>query len=461
MNERLFDAFEVCLAAIKTGADLSACLALFPDLADDLRPLLEASRATRELSKIPQPTADGENRSRARFLTTAASLNKKTKSKFSWVVLRRAALVALVILVAFGVSWNGLLVASAKSLPGDVLYPVKRVSERVNLRLVPTREEKHPYESDFNHRRAEELELLLTLGRMEYVSYEGTVNEITSDRWVVGGFSVFITPETIFIGEPKLGQFVEVEGQTQPGGWVNAQEIHLRYFQLAGKVEQIEQGFWKISGTQLELARNVQLDPGLRIHDQALVLVQSNDDGTLIALAIMGVPDDVIFNNQGTEIIVEGQVDTISELGWMIAGKLIRVASPTLIAANISVGDSVRVHAIANLDGSLSATRIVLLPANQTESYDQPKQRYLDPSTELFNNKSGGNIDIEQEGSSQDQFEQADDPNSSSGELNDDSPEDDGHEEFDGHEDDDHEEHGDNEADDHESSNHDGEESVD
>lgn len=465
MNERLFDAIEVCLAAINTGVDHNACLALFPDLADDLRPILEASLAAREISRIPHPPAMVENRSRARFLTAAELLNTNPNPKFSWAALRRAALVALVVLVVFAISWNGLLVASAKSLPGDVLYPVKRVSERVNLRLVPNIEEKHQYEADFNHRRAEELELLLTLGRMEHVSYEGTVTEISSEHWVVGGFSVFVTADTVFVGEPTIGEFVEVEGQTQPGGWVKAQEIHLRYFQYAGEVEQIEQDFWIISGTRLDLSPSVQLDPGLHIRDRALVLVQSNDDGTLIALAVIGIPEAIHLNDQGTGIIVEGRVERISDTDWVVAGKAIRIDPPTLIAANISVGDSVRVHAIASLGGSLSATRIELLPADQSGPYDQPKQKFLDSGAELFNNKNGGSFYKKQEGSYQDQFEQGDSQDDSIDDQDDDSSgldysDDDGDHEQDGddeqdddHDEDEDKEHGDNGADDHDSSN--------
>jgi hypothetical protein len=388
MDERLFDAVEVCLAALRTGVELDACLALYPDLANELRPILAASLAARQLGHIPLPSPSTENRSRARFLSAAAAIDIQSKPKFSWAALRRAALVALVVLVAFAVSWNGLLVASAKSLPGDVLYPVKRVSERVNLRLMPNMEEKHQYESDFNLRRAEEVKLLLDLGRVEHVSYEGTVTEITPDRWVVGGFSVFISADTIFVGSPKIGQFVEVEGQSQPGGWVNAQEIHLRYFQYAGEVEQIEQDFWTISGTQLDLSPNVQLDPGLHVHDQALALVQSNDDGKLTALAITGVPDDIQFSSQDMEIILEGWVENISDANWLVAGRNVRIDPQTLIAANVVVGDMVRVYALANWDGSLTANRIELLLKSQSAPLIQPEQKYQDPGLDLFSDKS-------------------------------------------------------------------------
>ena len=408
MNERLFDAVEICLAALRTGVDMDACLALYPDLSNELRPILEASRAARQLGNIQTPPASIENRSRARFLTIAAALGSKPKPRFRWTSLRRMALVTLIILVAFAVSWNGLLVASAQSLPGDVLYPVKRVSERVNLRLMPNLEEKHQYESDFNLRRAEEVKLLLDLGRVEHVSYEGTVTEITPDRWVVGGFTVFVSADTVYVGAPKVGQFVEIEGQSQPGGWVKAQEIHLRYFQYVGEVEQIAQDVWSISGTQFDLSPNTQIDPGLNVHDQAFVLVQSNDDGKLTALAIMGVPAGIQFNNQGTEMLLEGTVESVSDSSWVVAGRDLGIDAQTVIAANISVGSMVRIFAVSNWDGSLTATKIELLLTSQSLPFVQPTQKFQDPGAQLFNDKSGEH-NLGDQGTTIDQAESSDD----------------------------------------------------
>jgi len=37
MSTRLFDAFEVCLAAMATGVDLESCLSLYPSLHEELR----------------------------------------------------------------------------------------------------------------------------------------------------------------------------------------------------------------------------------------------------------------------------------------------------------------------------------------------------------------------------------------------------------------------------------------
>ena len=50
MNERLYEALEVCLNALETGADIEAVLNLYPQFADELRPILETSIQARSLA---------------------------------------------------------------------------------------------------------------------------------------------------------------------------------------------------------------------------------------------------------------------------------------------------------------------------------------------------------------------------------------------------------------------------
>jgi hypothetical protein len=57
MNEKLYEALEVCLNALETGADIEAVLNLYPQLADELRPLLEASVQARSLALPAVPEA--------------------------------------------------------------------------------------------------------------------------------------------------------------------------------------------------------------------------------------------------------------------------------------------------------------------------------------------------------------------------------------------------------------------
>ena len=80
MSERLETAFEVCLQALATGASLEACLSLYPDLADELRPGLQAAAALSRRSPV-QPAPAAQARSRNRVLAQAAAPGPRTAGR--------------------------------------------------------------------------------------------------------------------------------------------------------------------------------------------------------------------------------------------------------------------------------------------------------------------------------------------------------------------------------------------
>ena len=100
MDEQLYDAFEVCLAARHTGVDLESCLALYPDVALELRAALEGARYAQILACSDVPTVS-LNRSRARFRLRIAQLDSRRLMFISWGVLPRLALVVLLVIMVF------------------------------------------------------------------------------------------------------------------------------------------------------------------------------------------------------------------------------------------------------------------------------------------------------------------------------------------------------------------------
>ena len=120
MSEHLHDAFEVCLSALATGAKLDACLALYPDLSEELRPLLVTAQRARQAGNREVPVA-AVNRSRAKLIARAGELRPQPKPLFNFLSFPRLALITLAVVLVFFLSINGLIVVSAKSLPGDTL----------------------------------------------------------------------------------------------------------------------------------------------------------------------------------------------------------------------------------------------------------------------------------------------------------------------------------------------------
>ncbi|HEY3312954.1 MAG TPA: DUF5667 domain-containing protein [Anaerolineales bacterium] len=232
----LFDALETCLKALEQGAELDACLALFPSLADELRPLLTAAVQARSgaVTAVPEAVV---RRGKARVLQAAAEMREQSSRKAVFPLFRqrsapgggrfiRLALASLAVLVFVLTGGTGLVNASDKAIPGDRLYPVKRSWEGVRLFLVTDPAAKARLEGEFDHERMQEIETLYTENRVAQVDFQGVVQSQTDGVWVIGGLNIAVSPETRLKGEILPGATVRVMGETEDGR-IKAGEIDL------------------------------------------------------------------------------------------------------------------------------------------------------------------------------------------------------------------------------------------
>ncbi|HBX70877.1 MAG TPA: hypothetical protein DEH25_16235 [Chloroflexi bacterium] len=100
---------------------------------------------------------------------------------------------------------------------------------------------------------------------------------------------VIVAPETVIIGEINIGNLVEVEGVTEPEGWLRASEIHLREYEILGVVEALSNPVWVVSGLEVQISPETQIDPKIQIGSQVKVLLHANDDGSRYAVWILFV----------------------------------------------------------------------------------------------------------------------------------------------------------------------------
>ena len=228
--DNLYDVFEVCLIEIENGAELEAVLLRYPDLADELRPILEASVNARSMS-VPEPSAEVIRRNRAIVLQQASQMREagaQTKPTFNWIApLRRVASALVMILVIFA-SGTSLVGAASTSVPGDNLYGVKRSWEAMQLFFTFNARTREALEVEHENERLDELKELFASGRSAEVSFSGLVINQSRDEWLVSGIPVGISSETEMPGNAvPLDSPVRVEGVTQADGSVLAQRIDL------------------------------------------------------------------------------------------------------------------------------------------------------------------------------------------------------------------------------------------
>ena len=224
----LNEALDVCLQEIELGADIETSLLRYPDIADELRPILETSIHAKGLA-VSVPSSDMLQRNRAKLLQRAAELREtqlKSRSTPSWFNSLRRAAIALAVLVIVFLSGTGLVRASSTTLPGDNLYTVKRTCEDLVMLFTFDSQRRNSLEVEYETERLSELQELIAIGRSVEVDFVGIVTQQNGNEWLVAEVPVRITSQTeLHDGAVSVGDAVRVFGITQSDKSVLAERI--------------------------------------------------------------------------------------------------------------------------------------------------------------------------------------------------------------------------------------------
>jgi len=186
MSEDLQSSLDRCLDLLREGRSVEQCLLLFPEVATDLEPLL---RVAADLQRTPKPEPRPEA-VRTALLQAGAALpggaGRRSHTPGArlpgrwWPPGRKtvrgwAAAAAAILVLTVGVG-----TASARSVPGDLLYPLKLATERVTFALTTGPERKAELRLSFADRRLGELvRTAQDDGRIDPVLLGRLLNEAT------------------------------------------------------------------------------------------------------------------------------------------------------------------------------------------------------------------------------------------------------------------------------------------
>ena len=155
------------------GETVEGCLERYPEHAAELEPYLQmAAKVAQSYAFAPSSTAKEQGRQRLRAEQRALQQEgrEKYRGRLGWRWWKPARLprwatgLAAVILVIL-VGTSGTVIASANTLPGDVLYPVKRGVEQIQLALPLPSDTKARLNLAYAERRAEEMAALTKEGK--------------------------------------------------------------------------------------------------------------------------------------------------------------------------------------------------------------------------------------------------------------------------------------------------------
>jgi hypothetical protein len=296
---------EESLQLISQGASLEESLEKIarqrPGSEVELRPLLEAAVWLQEL-RAPTVPASVQARSRTKMINKAISAQTGWRHSFPYRLLNFAALVGTVLLVLVLTT----SLASARALPGDTLYPVKRAVEDTRLWMAPNEASRLEIEDDLNKNRQEEANELLQMGRTSQVEFSGFLTRSPDQYWEVDGIQLVLTPQMEAAMASLEGAYVEVEGISQ-AKQIQVYEIEVKPFQIKGAIQSIQGSQWQIEG--INILVNPQVQNGFIYKTGQVVTIKATrlKDGTLSALQIAGQGSSTTSQSTATIEKEDGQ----------------------------------------------------------------------------------------------------------------------------------------------------------
>ena len=408
MKNNQIDLFEKCIELLEAGVPIDQCIKQYPQLTSEMKSMLENANNLLQFND-EQVETELMEQSRARIIHEANLLRSQPVSRNSGVskvkdfihqfysaipslIPLTRKLVFIIAITGFLILFSsGLVIASAKSLPGDSLYPVKRAVEDISIHIVPSHVTRIEYEDNYSHQRIVEVQRLLELDRIQAVAFEGILEAMDGNSWMVSGIQVNLSSKSqIISGLPdvqsiEIGSVIEVEGQTTTQGSVLASEIHIREYKYIGTVEKMDSNYWLISGNQVFLTKGSQIDPGILQGDDVTLLIRSEDDG-LYALAILhdirptpmpyqtgkigSSSEDTSETEDNSVHQLTGMLDNITAKYWVVNGEIVFIAIADEVPENIQIGDEISVDYRIETNGSYTAISInIIAHQEETEEY--------------------------------------------------------------------------------------------
>jgi len=384
VNEDIENVLDKCISEMESGVPLEACIARYPSLAAQLEPLLRLVLEIRSLGQEPAPAPLNLRAGRQRVLREAARLRvsqqekERTRQVPWWLnlqtLLRRsaaAAVVASVLLVT--ILGAGTVAISANSLPGDTLYPVKRIGEEVQLLLTLDHESKALLVERLDARRREEALAISSSQRVAELSFRGQVESVQGELWNIGGVPIRTSDETRVGDDVQVGTFVRVEVRSLSDGTLLAESISQepqgKPVQATASVTPEETA----APTDLAtLSPTATASPTVRAPVQS-VPTSSPSPTPTATLTATPSPTPTVTSTpippRQVKVTFTGRIEQIGADTWIIDGRVVKVPASTSFDEGegpAAIGAIARVVAIRDEDGDLVAVSIAIEPPPHT-----------------------------------------------------------------------------------------------
>jgi hypothetical protein len=228
-----------CVSRLRRGDTPESCLVDYPAYAAELAPDLALTADLLQLSPL-EPSPDSVSQGYEKMMAALdgqeawsplAALPIFAKRLFSPLRRQQQGLAlsllrtVTIVVVLLAVAGSFVVTAAADSLPGDMLYPVKRSWENTRLVLTVDESSRQKLQREFDRRRRSEVEAVIDLRKPVIVEFKGTVESSSEALWLVDGLALVITAGTKIEEPIVLGQKVAVRAQAREDGSLDALKI--------------------------------------------------------------------------------------------------------------------------------------------------------------------------------------------------------------------------------------------
>jgi hypothetical protein len=128
--------------------------------------------------------------------------------------------------------------------------------------------------------------------------------------------------------------------------------------EFVGTVETITSEAWVIGGWTVAITSQTEIQGNIEVGDLIKVEAYSSEDGSLEAFEITRTNNGRSGGNNQNKIEFVGAVEAISQNSWTVDGRIVNLSSRTEIKGNITLGDIVKVEGHLEDDGSFTADEI-------------------------------------------------------------------------------------------------------
>jgi hypothetical protein len=235
------------------------------------------------------------------------------------------------------------------------------------------------------------------------VEFVGPVEAIASISWTVGGVPVSITTATEIDSGLTIGDLAKVHAMVGADSNLAAREIKAveapslatgvessgSEVEFVGAVVSIGTDSWVVGDQTLALTPETEIKDAIVVGDMVKVHALTGTDGSFTAREIELAGDQAAEGDDKLHFF--GVVETIQADSWVVGGTTFMIGPDTEIEAGIVVGDSVKVEAILQTDGSYLAHEIKL--GDEDESNDGDSSGPGDGETDFFGQVTAMNAD--------------------------------------------------------------------